>query len=429
VDIPLVKAEKKLVRKLKFGSALQGMVRNSKMDEFFLTQGNNTSYPGLASDDIDAFLNTDKFIMTGGQVGYYYEKRDWNWNRTIGNSSILAGYGLVDYEFFKRLRFNGGVRVEKANLLSDVYIYNLLGYEKNDGRRINIAGYPLINPGILDEVNFLPSGSVIVKLGKGEKSNTNLRFNYSQSVARPNIREMNASAVYDNEFRTLIYGNPNLKVTQVQNYDFRYETFFKNNDNLSASAFYKDFQNHIEMGFGSSGITWDNNENSYVAGIEFEGKKQIGKCLELRSNVTLVKSYSQFVRKDLLILPGNETVYIPVDTVQRTMYGQAPYIVNAILSYKSDTLGLTATISYNVQGPRLVITGILKGRPDIYEMPRHTLDFKMTKTLGKYFSLNLTVRDILNAPVRRAYKLPDTYVDFDRFRYGTNFILGVAYKF
>jgi hypothetical protein len=141
-----------------------------------------------------------------------------------------------------------------------------------------------------------------------------------------------------------------------------------------------------------------------------------------------VKSYSQFVRKELVVLPNNQSLYIPIDTVERTMFGQAPYIVNGILSYSSDTLGLTATISYNVQGPRLVLTGILKGRPDVYEMPRHTVDIKVSKSLSKHFSMSLTMRDLLNAPVRRAYKTPSGYIDYDRFRYGTNFQVGLSYK-
>jgi outer membrane receptor protein involved in Fe transport len=428
VEIPLIKPEKKLIRKLKFGSAYQAMFRTTKQDEYFLAQGNKVALDGLQNDDIDMYLTPDKFTISNGQIDFYYQDQIWDWNRTIGNSTVLSGYGLVDYEVFKRLRFNGGLRVEKAGLLSDIFIYDLLGYGINDGRRVNIPGYPLINPGIIDQVDLLPSGSLIFKLGNENKATTNLRLNFSQTVARPNIREMSASAVYDNEFRTLIYGNPNLKVTEISNFDFRFESYFKNNDNISFSVFYKDFTNHIEMGFGSSGITWDNNENSYVAGIELEGKKQFGKFLEFRTNVTFVKSYSQYVRKDFIILPGNQIEYIPIDTVQRTMFGQAPYIINGILSYKSDSLGLTATVSYNVQGPRLVITGILKGRPDIYEMPRHSLDFKITKSLGKYFSSSLTVRDILNAPVLRAYKLNDGYADFDRFRFGTVFTLGVAYK-
>ena len=317
--------------------------------------------------------------------------------------------------------------MEKVDLFTDVYEYDLLGYAKNDGRRSNVAGYLLVNPGIINQTNFLPSGSLIYKLAS-KKNTANLRLNFSQTVARPNLREMSDAAIYDNEFRTLIYGNSNLKMTEIYNYDFRFENFFKNGDNLSISAFYKDFTNHIEMGFGASGITWDNNENSFVAGLEFEGKKQIGKSFEFRSNLTLVKSYSQFIRKDLVVLPNNESLYIPIDTVERTMFGQAPYIVNGILSYTSDTLGLTATVSYNVQGPRLVLTGILKGRPDVYEMPRHTVDIKVSKTLSKHFTMSVMVRDLLNAPVLRAYKTPNGYIDFDRFRYGTNYQLGISYK-
>ena len=135
------------------------------------------------------------------------------------------------------------------------------------------------------------------------------------------------------------------------------------------------------------------------------------------------------MRKDFIILNNNQIEYFPVDTVVRTMFGQAPYIVNGILSYNSDTLGLTATISYNVQGPRLVIAGILKGFANVYEMPRHTLDFKVSKNLGKHYAMSLTVRDILNAPVRRSYQLSDgSYKDFDNFRYGTTFQFGFSYK-
>jgi hypothetical protein len=426
VEIPLAKEGVKLVRKVKTGGAFQLTTRDSNIDEFLLESG-NTSPVQLFSDDLNAYLNDSKFTINNGALDFYYVQRKWDWNHTFGRTSIVSAFALIDFEFSKSIRFNGGLRMEKVDLFSDVYNYNLLGYSKNDARRSNVAGYPLVNPGIIDQVNFLPSGSLIYKLAS-KKNTANLRLNFSQTVARPNLREMSDAAIYDNEFRTLIYGNSNLKMTEIYNYDFRFENFFKNGDNISASAFYKDFTNHIEMGFGASGITWDNNENSYVTGIELEGKKQIGKNVEFRGNVTLVKSYSQFIRKDLILLPNNESLYIPIDTVERTMFGQAPYIVNGILSYTSDTLGLTATVSYNVQGPRLVLTGILKGRPDVYEMPRHTVDIKVSKTLSKHFTMSITVRDLLNAPVLRAYKTPNGYVDFDRFRYGTNYQLGISYK-
>ena len=427
-ELPLASDSLKLIRKLKFGGAYQNSDRNSKMEEYFLMAG-NASPSTLQNEDLNLFLDTNQMLMQDGVLGYYYDPRNWDWNHTIGTNAITAAYGLLDFEFNKIIRFNGGLRAEHVSLFSDVYKYHVLGYERNDGRRVSVPGYPIINPGILDEWSFLPSGSMIFKFQSEKKTITNLRMNYSKSVARPNIREMNDAAVYDNEFRTLIYGNSNLKLTNITNYDLRYESYFANKDNFSVSVFYKTFLNHIEMGFGSSGITWDNNENSYVAGLEFEVGKNIGKHLEFRSNVTVVKSQSQFVRKDFIILNNNQIEYFPVDTVVRTMFGQAPYIVNGILSYNSDSLGLTATISYNVQGPRLVIAGILKGFANVYEMPRHTLDFKLSKNLGKYYAMSLTVRDILNAPVRRAYQLADgSYIDFDNFRYGTTFQFGFSYK-
>jgi len=111
------------------------------------------------------------------------------------------------------------------------------------------------------------------------------------------------------------------------------------------------------------------------------------------------------------------------------MFGQAPYIVNCILGYKADSLGLLITLSYNLQGPRLAITGIVPGWPDVYEMPRHVLDLKISKKLGKHFYTSFTIRDILNAPVRRTYDLPEGFqYDFDSFRYGTNYLFSLGYK-
>jgi hypothetical protein len=52
----------------------------------------------------------------------------------------------------------------------------------------------------------------------------------------------------------------------------------------------------------------------------------------------------------------------------------------------------------------------------------------MSKTIGKHFAASLTIRDLLNAKVRRAYKLPSGWQDFDSFRYGTNFNIGLSYK-
>ena len=120
------------------------------------------------------------------------------------------------------------------------------------------------------------------------------------------------------------------------------------------------------------------------------------------------------------------------------MFGQAPYVINAIVNYASKKLGTIASLSYNVQGPRLVI---INTPDDIYEIPRHVLDFKVSKSIGKHFSASLKVNDVLasikiwkfkdiNTDIVRAYKIDNKYnVVYDKYGWGTNYVFAVSYKF
>jgi hypothetical protein len=420
-ELPIGNSPSVGARKLKFGGAY--------LYDYFVQLG-NTAFPKLLSDDIGSVLNTNNFVVTNQSFYAYYLLNRPEIYNTFGKSTIKSAFAMVDYSIVKFLRFSGGLRVEHATIFTDVALFDELGYKTDDIRRENVAGFPNVNPANINETNFLPSGSLIFKLEENKLAQFNFRLNYSQTVARPSMRELNDAAIFDNEFRILIYGNSELKTVQIKNYDFRAETYFKNGDNVSVSLFYKDFKNHIEMSFGNGGLTWNNVGRSYVRGIEFEGKKLLGKHFELRANVTLAQSNSQVIRKVLEVNPQNGSrTYIPVDTINRPMLGQAPYVVNGIFVYKADSIGLTATLSYNVQGSRLVISGVTE---DVYELRRHVIDFKISKTLGKHFSTSITVRDILNQPVKRQYKL--LYNDnekptYDSFRYGTNYLLSLAYKF
>jgi outer membrane receptor protein involved in Fe transport len=317
--------------------------------------------------------------------------------------------------------------MEHTDMFTDVDKFDSLGLSDKDPRRFYKEGTLPAIPGRINQTNFLPSITIIYKLIDKEENPTNIRLGYSQTLARPSLREISNVTNFDNELQANVTGNPNLKMVEIKNYDFRIESYFKNKDNLSLSVFYKDFKNHIELERADN-YYWQNVDKSHVTGIELEGRKGIVKGLEFRANVTLVKSYTSYVRT-LPLINGTNVTYVYEDTVKRSMFGQAPYIVNAILSYTSDTLGLTATVSYNIQGPRLVIGSNNKSIPDVYELQRHLLDFKVTKKIGKHFSASFTIKDILNSKVTRAYKFDDGYdVIYDQYRWGTNYLLGISYK-
>lgn len=425
-EIPL-SSKPGLSRKFKMGGAYQRIDRRSDQYEYFL---NTAGYSNPFDGNINTYLEPSNFaIISGDNAGIPYHELELHyqgsqrfWDHNIGYSDVAAGFAMMDYTLRHSLRASGGLRVENAAIYTDAVKYDTLEYASDDPRRS-------LTPGSLNKFNILPSANVIYKLKDDEEAPINLRLNYSRTVARPSIRELSGYFSYDYQLRSYVVGNPNLKTVQINNYDLRLESYFKSKDNISLSLFYKSFIDHIEL-LNTGTYTWQNVDNSYVMGIELEGKKSLFKKLELRANITLVASRSEFDQYDISINDkGVLSQGAFQEHVSRSMYGQAPYIVNGIMSYKADSIGLTAAISYNLQGPKLVIPG-LYDKPDVYEFPNHMLDVKISKNLGKYFNASITVRDIFNSPIRRAYRRPggEWLNDYDSFRYGTNYLLGISYK-
>ena len=414
-ELPISNSTKAGARKIKFGVAYEEANRKSENYGYLVTNGNDPNRLGSAST-ISEFLSTDKFMIQDGKIGYSYEPSGPDNNYRLGMSVIKSAFAMIDYSIISSLRVSGGLRLEKTNIFTDINkYYDDYEYTKNNLRSERDSGE-------INELNYLPSINLIYKAIDNKKMIINVRLNYSQTLARPTIRELSQYRIYDSEFRTPFVGNQNLKMAEAKNYDFRLESYFKNGDNLSISVFYKSIKNNIEMAFGGSdGITWINVDTTFLSGIEFEGKKNIGKHFEFKSNITLIKSRTKY-----------STTY---GTYDRAMFGQAPYILNGMLVYKADSIGLTATVAYNVQGSKLVIVDFLPQKAVVYELPRHVIDIKVSKTLGKHFAVSFSIRDLLNAPIRREYRTPEGKsieavkgLDYDKFRYGTNFILGVSYK-
>jgi hypothetical protein len=415
-------------RKIKLGGAYQYNFKDNRQYNYLLSFSTPASYT-ITNSDVAPFFSHDNFDLNqNNQVTAFYQRDENPGNRNIGRSSIYAAYLMTDYNITKSFRVAGGIRAEYAKIYTDVYLYDSLGYEPGDGRRFYPGGIVALapNPGDLKGLNILPSLSLIYQLNSNETSPANIRANYGKSLARPSMRELSEIIVFDYELRAPVFGNSDLKMVTINNYDFRFEKYFKKGDNISASLFYKNFKNHIELVNSNIGFSWQNIENSFATGIEIEGKKSLFKNFEFRSNITLTKSLSEFVVNRLELNNGLKT-YIPFDTVSRAMFGQSPYVVNGMLTYKSNNLGITATITYNRQGPRLAIASV-DGTPDIYELPRNLMDFKISKTIGSHFAISLRIRDLLNSPIRRSYKFEEGWtVDYDKFRFGTFYQVGISY--
>ena len=435
LEIPL-NARPGLARKLKAGIAYLDLQRSFRQYDYFMQFGEGGARP-FSNDDLDGFFDPEYFglfttINSSGLIQsslrMMYLQNDRPSNHQVGNKRIRSAYIMLDYTLLPKLRFAGGIRAEDFNLYTDAYLYDTEGIPQNDERRINFAESFTVQPGSIQKLNILPSSGLIYKLKDTETLISNLRASYAISVARPSIREQYDGGNFDFELRREVLGNSTLDITTIHNIDLRYETSFLNGDNFFISLFYKQFSNHIEMVESPLAFGWLNVEKSYVRGIELEGRKALTRGLELRANISLVNSRTDFVQTTLVKSLTGAKEYVPLAKISRTMYGQAPYVINAMLNYTLDSLGLEASLSYNIQGPRLVISSPV-GPPDVYELPRHLLDCKVSKRLGKRFSLSILVKDILATSRQRAYDYPDGLtIYYDTYTYGTAYQLNLSYK-
>jgi outer membrane receptor protein involved in Fe transport len=439
IEIPLSKNETKN-HKLKFGAAYKNLKRIYDQYNYELYFDKGTTF--VEGKNLEAFFDLKKFSTNdGSNAELAYGNPDLDPNHNTGITSIGALYGLADINLTNRLRINTGIRLESTNLIVDANKYSEEKYYINDIRRI-YEGALISNPGILKSVDFLPSLNFIYRIRNDEIYPSNLRINYSKSLARPSMREYSESIVYDFELRSDVFGNSNLKLVKVDNYDIRYENYLEGGHNFSISAFYKNLKNHIELIFLNSGFSWSNSDKSQVSGIELEGKYKITKNLDIATNVSLVRSSSKVVSYTLMLdVATRIQTWVPIDTFTRVMFGQAPVVVNGLINYNLEKLGLGMSLGYNYQAPRLVIQGnrfvddLSKNLPDVYEMPRHLIDIKISKNISKKWSITLTIKDLLNSPIRRSYEYVDAlgkrlgfFADYDRLKFGTNYLVSVNYK-
>lgn len=437
-ELPLSTADKSKIRKMKWGGSYVRLDRYYDQYDYMILNGPYGSTLNiLTTDNVSDYFNTQSFLINEGinnegkpytTIYQYYNQIHFDGDETFGYSAITSAFLMTDYAINSLWKVSGGVRMEYADLFTDVVTYYEAGYAANDVRRDYSQGsYPLINPGVLKKLNILPSVNMLYVIRDDDKGVVNFRANYSQSVARPSLRELSDVAIIDYEFRTFTFGNSNLQPVNISNYDVRLESFQKDRWNWSVSLFYKQFRNHIEL-INAGTVTWENVDRSRAAGIELEGKLKLMKNLDWMTNLTLVNSNTTFVRKRMELSSGNR-IYIPLDTVSRVMFGQAPYIINSSISYANDKNGWTGTLSYNIQGKRLIVASNVKEIPDVFEFPRNLIDIKVSKRITKHFSTYLSVRDLLNTYIRRSYDYQtDVRIDFDRFRFGTTYILGIIYK-
>ena len=121
--------------------------------------------------------------------------------RYIANSILNAGFLQFDNQITEKLRAVWGLRIEDFDQV-------IGSTNKNDPRHV----YSKVT-------DFLPGANLTYKLN----NNTNIRLSGSQTVIRPEFRELSTFQFYDFDLGATVAGYTGLVRTKVSNFDLRYE--------------------------------------------------------------------------------------------------------------------------------------------------------------------------------------------------------------
>lgn len=291
---------------------------------------------------------------------------------------LLSGYGMLEFALRPAIRTVVGARIEKSSV--SVEAESPLGEASSSKPRYT---------------DVLPSLAFNIALSETQS----LRLSASQTLSRPEYREIAEVQYRDVIGAENIRGNPDLKRALIKNFDARWEMYPTNGEVLSVALFAKVFKDPIEQVFiGNSAsskiVTFLNAKAARNYGVEFEARKRmafLGDRFEGLSgflNATLMKSEIEI---------GDASVGASKVNDKRAMVGQSPYVVNAGLTYNSASAATSVTALYNVFGKRISSAAVAP-LPDAYEQARNQVDVSVRFPFLRGLAAKVDVKNVLDSP-------------------------------
>jgi TonB-dependent receptor len=415
--------------KIKIGGLFSRKDRNFEEYRYQLFEPRNGSFNEYlafteSNGNLDAFFSPQNTGVVGQTdsryiVGNIYSNQTLPQNFYEGFEQVLAFYAMGVYNITEKLKVIGGARLEQTNFEVTVPQVDTL-------------------KGEIKKLDILPALHFVYAIN--DKSN--FRFSASQTLARPNMREMAPFASFELLGGDIIQGNPNIKRTLVQNFDLRYEIFPKSGELFAVSAFFKTFQDPIvrvidvRAAGSSRQFNYDNSESGLLGGIELEFRKKLDfispafEKMKFATNFTY--TYSRMKLTDIEYQSAKDFGI----GKYRPFQAQSPFIWNVNLSYLDFDKDFETAIFMNMFGRRLYANGAA-GTPDIYEIygrndnaiPTPDLGFTVSKGISKHFNVKFTAQNLLDAENIRNHEYKDNYFVSDAYRRGTTFNLSVKYSY
>jgi hypothetical protein len=328
-------------------------------------------------------------IFTPENIGPRFELREETRSTDFyqAEQRVGAGFGMLDLSLTSRSRLIAGVRVEHFRQTVDTF--DLFDADLDEEVQ-TIRGE-------IEETDLFPSVNFVQDLG----GNRNLRFGVSQTVNRPEFRELAPFEFTDIVGGRAVVGNPDLERSLIRNVDARFEWFPSSLEVIAASVFFKHFDQPIERFVEPTAqlrTSFTNAKSARNFGVELEARKRVSSAFSVGGNYTFVDSS--------ITLQDFQTNVLT--SLERPLSGTSRHVANAMV--EGYVAPVTARVLVNYFGDRIVDVGSL-GLPDILEEGRTTVDLVVSSRLGQRFSVRFSAENLGNRPVR-FLQGPETHREF-----------------
>ena len=254
-----------------------------------------------------------------------------------------------------------------------------------------------------------------------------LRVGYSETVSYPGIIERSEAQTFDPDTDDPIFGNPDLKVSTIDNVDLRAEYYFTEAESVSLALFYKSIDAPVERaipdasGSAAKGTTFLNQESADLSGIELDGNKNL---IDRDNYLVFVSGNVSYIDSEVAL--SDTSIRLEGENADgRALQGQSKWLGNIQLGMDHYPTDQKFTLLLNYFDKRIfrVARGINTG-PE-YEDSRLFLDFTYERVLTDALVIEASIKNILNSKVEYV----QNNQTIESYKVGTFFKAGVTYNF
>lgn len=325
----------------------------------------------------------------------------------------IQGYLGADIEVSEKMRVAFGMRYEDSTQIVDTV------------DRITLDPLEVTQLGEF----WLPSATLTYEIVE----NMQVRFAFSQTINRPDLRELSTARFIDDERGLTYQGNPELRIAEINNFDARFEWYFAAGESFTVGAFYKDFTNPIEQSSRALGdgrlATYVNASSAELKGVEVELEK-ILYAQEwfgwdwLGSRELFVKVNGSYIDGETITAEADLGV---VTNAIRSFQGQSEWLGNLQFGWRDFDRGENLAIVLNYTGRRLALVGVFEA-PDEFERPPLMLNIAYSKEFdlgGNILELSVQADNLLGDEI----EFTQDGIITEGYELGRTFTIGFNYKF